>query len=341
MDKTLIKPVVASLFSGAGGLDTGFENAGFHVSYANEFDKKITPTLRANFPDSTIDDRSLFDVPSEDIPHAVGIVGGPPCQSWSAGGAGRGFGDSRGQLFKEYIRVIRDKQPLFFLAENVKGILSVRHKDALAEIIDEFEALGYNFTYKLVNANDYGVPQDRWRVIFVGYHKALGKTFEFPEEHKIKPTLRDAIGDLDGLAIAAPKNSTNGTLSPHANNEYMTGGFSPMFMSRNRVRTWDEPSFTIQAGARQAPLHPSAPKMVKVGENSHIFAPGHEDAYRRLSVREAARIQTFPDTYKFVYDNVVYGYKVIGNAVPVKLAEAIAEKIKKDVDPFLKENSAW
>lgn len=332
---------IASLFSGAGGLDTGFENAGFHVSYANEFDKKITPTLRANFPDAEIDDRSLFDVPSEDIPHAVGIVGGPPCQSWSAGGAGRGFGDSRGQLFMEYIRVIRDKQPLFFLAENVKGILSVRHKDALAEIIDEFEALGYNFTYKLVNANDYGVPQDRWRVIFVGYHKSLGKTFEFPEEQKIKPTLRDAIGDLDGLAIPAPKNGTNGVLAPHANNEYMTGGFSSMFMSRNRVRGWDEPSFTVQAGARQAPLHPSAPKMVKTGENTHIFAPGHEADYRRVSVREAARIQTFPDTYKFVYDNVAYGYKVIGNAVPVKLGEAIAEKIKKDIDPFLAENSTW
>lgn len=332
---------ITSLFSGAGGLDTGFENAGFHVTYANEFDKKITPTLRANFPNAEIDDRSLFDVPSEDIPHAVGIVGGPPCQSWSAGGAGRGFGDSRGQLFMEYIRVIRDKQPLFFLAENVKGILSVRHKDALAEIIDEFEALGYNFTYKLVNAHDYSVPQDRWRVIFVGYHKALGKTFEFPAEHPVKPTLRDAIGDLDGLAIAAPKNSTNGAMTPHANNEYMTGGFSPMFMSRNRVRGWDEPSFTIQAGARQAPLHPSAPKMVKVGENSHIFAPGHENEYRRLSVREAARIQTFPDTYKFVYDNVAYGYKVIGNAVPVKLGEAIAEQIKKDVDPFLAVNTTW
>lgn len=336
-----IKPVVASLFSGAGGLDTGFENAGFHVSYANEFDKKITPTLRANFPHSKIDDRSLFDVPSEDIPHAVGIVGGPPCQSWSAGGAGRGFGDKRGQLFMEYIRVIRDKQPLFFLAENVKGILSVRHKDALKEIIDEFDALGYNFTYKLVNAHDYGVPQDRWRVIFVGYHKSLGKTFEFPEEQKFKPTLRDAIGDLDGLAVAAPKNSTNGALAPHANNEYMTGGFSPMFMSRNRVRGWEDPSFTIQAGARQAPLHPSAPKMVKTGENSHVFAPGHEDEYRRLSVREAARIQTFPDTYKFVYDNVAYGYKVIGNAVPVKLGQAIAEQIKKDIDPFLAKNSTW
>lgn len=332
---------VASLFSGAGGLDTGFENAGFHVTYANEFDKKIVPTLEANFPDAEIDNRSLFDVPSDEIPYSVGLIGGPPCQSWSAGGAGRGFGDARGQLFKEYIRVIRDKQPLFFLAENVKGILSVRHKDALAEIMAEFDDLGYNFTYKLVNANDYGVPQDRWRVIFVGYHKALGKTFEFPEPQLVKPTLRDAIGDLDGLAIPAPANGTNGDMKPHANNEYMIGGFSPMFMSRNRVRDWDDPSFTIQAGARQAPIHPSAPKMVRTGPDSHVFAPGHEHEYRRLSVREAARIQTFPDNYKFVYSNVAYGYKVIGNAVPVKLGEAIATQIKKDIDPFLEENLTW
>lgn len=332
---------IASLFSGAGGLDTGFENAGFHVEYANEFDKKIVPTLRANFPDANIDNRSLFDVPSEEIPYTIGVVGGPPCQSWSIGGAGRGFEDKRGQLFMEYIRVIKDKQPLFFLAENVKGILGIRHKDALAEIIAEFDNLGYNFTYQLVNSNDYGVPQDRWRVIFVGYHKSLGKTFEFPKPFAIKPTLKDAIGDLDGLSIPAPKNGTNGDMKPHANNEHMTGGFSSMFMSRNRVRTWDQPSFTIQAGARQAPLHPSAPLMVKVSDNSHIFAVGKESLYRRLSVREAARVQTFPDDYKFVYDNVAYGYKMIGNAVPVKLGEAIAIEIKKDVDEYLSSHSSW
>ena len=104
-----------------------------------------------------------------------------------------------------------------------------------------------------------------------------------------------------------------------------------MFMSRNRVRSWDEPSFTIQAGGRQAPLHPKAPKMVKVEQNKQIFAEGKEDLYRRLSVRECARIQTFPDTYKFIYNDVANGYKMIGNAVPVNLAKAIAKKIKEDL----------
>ena len=111
----------------------------------------------------------------------------------------------------------------------------------------------------------------------------------------------------------------------------MIGGFSSMFMSRNRVRSWDEPSFTIQAGGRQAPLHPKAPKMVKVEQNKQIFAEGKEDLYRRLSVRECARIQTFPDTYKFIYNDVANGYKMIGNAVPVNLAKAIAKQIKKEL----------
>lgn len=235
---------IVSLFSGAGGLDTGFHNAGFNVIWANEFDKKITPTLRHNFPKTIVDDRSLFDVQSADIPDAIGVVGGPPCQSWSVAGAGRGLSDQRGQVFLEYIRVIRDKKPLFFLAENVAGMLSSRHKASLDFIVEEFNKLGYNFTYKLLNVRDYGVPEDRKRVIFVGYHKKLGKAFKFPEpvpasERKV---LRDAIWDLKDTAIQAlDKNKTNGDKLKVLNHEYLNGGFSTIYMSRNRVRSWNEP----------------------------------------------------------------------------------------------------
>ena len=111
----------------------------------------------------------------------------------------------------------------------------------------------------------------------------------------------------------------------------MTGSFSTIFMSRNRVRSWDEPSFTIQAGARHAPLHPQAPKMVHVGKDLFEFQPGSEDLYRRLSVREAARVQTFPDNFEFKYSRISDGYKMIGNAVPVKLAEAFAKTISQDL----------
>ena len=112
----------------------------------------------------------------------------------------------------------------------------------------------------------------------------------------------------------------------------MNGGFSTIYMSRNRVRSWDEPSFTIQAGGRHAPIHPKAPKMKFISQNERIFEPGCEDQYRRLSVRECARIQTFPDNFIFKYRDVADGYKMIGNAVPVNLAFEIAKQIKKDLE---------
>jgi DNA (cytosine-5)-methyltransferase 1 len=112
----------------------------------------------------------------------------------------------------------------------------------------------------------------------------------------------------------------------------MIGDFSSIFMSRNRVRSWDEQSFTIQAGGRHAPLHPHAPKMKFVEQNKRIFVPGKEHLYRRLSVRECARIQTFPDDFIFYYDKVSAGYKMIGNAVPVNLAKFLAENIKAQIE---------
>ena len=115
------------------------------------------------------------------------------------------------------------------------------------------------------------------------------------------------------------------------NHEYMLGGFSSMFMSRNRVRSWGEPAFTVQATARQCQLHPQAPKMEKTGEGVFVFKPGSENLYRRLSVREAARVQTFPDSFVFYYRDIADGYKMIGNAVPVKLAKVVAEQIMLDL----------
>jgi DNA (cytosine-5)-methyltransferase 1 len=328
---------IASLFTGAGGLDLGFHKAGFHISWANEFDKTITPTLRHNFKDTVVDSRDVVQVASGDIPSVIGVIGGPPCQSWSEAGKGRGFKDIRGKVFLEYIRIIKDKKPLFFLAENVSGMLSSRHAESFAFLVSEFEKLGYYFTYKLLNAHDYGVPEDRKRVFFIGYHKSLGKGFKFPEplssnQHRV---LKDAIWDLKDNALPAlPKNKTNGDKLKVSNHEYMNGGFSTMYMSRNRVRGWDEPSFTIQAGGRHAPLHPQAPKMVKTGVDVQEFVAGSEHLYRRLSVREVARIQTFPDDYEFIYRDVSDGYKMIGNAVPVQLGEVIAKQIKQDIDDF-------
>jgi DNA (cytosine-5)-methyltransferase 1 len=323
--KAMSKKIV-SLFSGAGGLDLGFHNAGFATVWANEYDKTIWDTFRHNFPNTTLETRSITDVAAEEVPDCDGVIGGPPCQSWSEAGAGRGIADARGQLFNDYIRILRAKKPKFFLVENVSGILAPKHAESFKGFLKDFEDAGYSVNWKLVNAHDYGVPEDRLRVIIIGFRNDLKKTFQFPEPQIVKPTLKDAIGDLPEAAPAIDKNKTNGELAI-PNHEYMTGGFSPIFLSRNRVRSWDEPSFTIQAGGRQAPLHPRAPKMVKVEKNKQVFVEGKEHLYRRLSVRECARIQTFPDNYTFLYRDVANGYKMIGNAVPVKLAEALAKQI--------------
>lgn len=322
---------LASLFTGAGGLDLGFKKAGFSVVWANEYDPTIWETFEHNFPETALDKRSVVDVPASEIPFAEGIIGGPPCQSWSEAGAGRGINDKRGQLFFEYIRILKEKQPLFFLAENVSGILLPRHREAFNQILKQFEDVGYNVSYKLLNANDYGVPQDRLRVIIIGYHKnKVGISFEFPKPLDRRPVLKDAIYDLRQAKPAKEFNKTNGDLEI-SNHEYMNGGFSTIYMSRNRVRSWDEPSFTIQAGGRHAPIHPQAPKMKFIEENKRIFIPGKEHLYRRLSVRECARIQTFPDHFIFKYRDVADGYKMIGNAVPVEFAKNIATKIMQDL----------
>jgi DNA (cytosine-5)-methyltransferase 1 len=284
-----------------------------------------------------LDKRNVVDVLASEIPFADGIIGGPPCQSWSEAGAGRGINDKRGQLFFEYIRILREKQPLFFLAENVSGILLPRHRGAFNEILKQFADVGYNVSYKLLNANDYGVPEDRLRVIIVGYHKnKVGASFEFPKALEQKPTLKDAIWDLRNAKPAKPYNKANDQKDLFApNHEYMNGGFSTIYMSRNRIRSWDEPSFTIQAGGRHAPIHPQAPKMKFIEQNKRIFIPGKEHLYRRLSVRECARIQTFPDDFIFKYENVSDGYKMIGNAVPVNFAKALADRIMLDLNPYL------
>lgn len=322
---------IISLFSGCGGLDLGFSQAGFNVVWANEFDKDIWETYAQNHPHTFLDKRDIRKITSQDIPDCMGIIGGPPCQSWSEAGTQKGINDARGQLFADYVRILQDKQPLFFLAENVSGMLHKKHSSSIASIVESFEKANYTVSFKLLNAVNYNVPQDRKRVIFVGYHQSLNKQFNFDSIVKTIsiPTLRKAIWDLRETVKATNDLKKQNCII--ANHEYMQGGFSSIYMSRNRVRTWDEPSFTIQAGGRHAPIHPQANKMIHVGRDKWIFEPKSPAPYRRLSVRECARIQTFPDNFIFYYKNIIAAYKMIGNAVPVNFSYAIAQAIKKDL----------
>lgn len=321
-----------SLFSGAGGLDLGFERAGFEIIAANEYDKTIWETYEKNHKARLIK-KDIREILSDELPKSDGIIGGPPCQSWSEAGSLRGINDPRGKLFYEYIRILKDIQPKFFLAENVKGMLSKRNTDAVRDIIKEFEEAGYNVFIKLLNAFDYGVAQDRERVFYVGFRKDLNIShfeFPYPIKEKERKFLKDTIWDLKDNALPGKeKNKTNADDCIVDNHEYLTGGYSTIFMSRNRVRQWEQPAFTVQASGRQCQLHPQAPTMIKVDKNIYKFVIGKEELYRRLSIRECARIQGFPDTFKFYYTSLEDGYKMVGNAVPVDLAYIIAKRIKE------------
>lgn len=321
---------IASFFSGCGGLDLGFEQAGFDIIWANEYDKSIFQTYESNHPSTYLCKSDIRQINPNDIPVVDGFIGGPPCQSWSYGGAHRGLADDRGKLFVTYIEIIKKKQPKFFIIENVDGMLSDVHYPTFITFVRDLENCGYNVYYQLLNAVDYNIPQERKRVFIVGFRSDLNCRFKFPNPSDSPqiPLIR-AIGD-----IVVPPTLSDGFANPFAvngrfyNHDCYTGPYDKKFMARNRVRAWDEVSFTIQAQAKNCPLHPQAPKMEFLDANTRKFKSGYEHLYRRLSVRECARIQTFPDSFRFYYQNVKDGYKMVGNAVPPRLAYRLAMAIK-------------
>jgi DNA (cytosine-5)-methyltransferase 1 len=333
---------IISLFSGCGGLDLGFEKAGFNISLANEFDHVICENYRINHPNTKLIEGDIRLLSKTEISNIIGIdiagiIGGPPCQSWSAAGSKKGIQDPRGKLFFEYIRILQEVKPVFFLAENVTGMLSNRNSITVENILKMFDESGYSVSIYIVNAKDYGVAQERKRVFYIGFRRDLNINFVLPKGststdfNKFK--LIDIISDLESSALPALSKNRHNSNSKN-NNEYFVGGYSPMFMSRNRVKSWDEQAFTVQASGRQCQIHPSAPKMQKISKDHFIFAKGHEQKYRRMTVREIARIQGFPDSFKFSYKNVNDGYKMIGNAVPVNLAYEIAITIKNTLKEY-------
>ena len=324
---------ILSLFSGCGGLDLGFKKAGFKIPVANEFDKNIFETFKKNHKETFLIEEDIRNLSAENFPCDIdGIIGGPPCQSWSEAGSQRGINDSRGKLFFDYVRILKDKKPKFFLAENVSGMLANRHSNAVKYILELFKNCGYNVTITLINAKNYGVAQERKRVFYIGFRKDLDINFKFPkgstENNLKKLTLRDVIWDLQFSAVPTSFGNLHNAESEN-NNEFFTGTFSTMFMSRNRVKSWDEQAFTVQASGRHCQLHPQAPKMIFFEKNDCRFVEGKENLYRRMTIREIARIQSFPDTFKFFYKNANDAYKMIGNAVPVQLAYEIALSIRK------------
>ena len=330
-----VTPRLVSLFSGCGGMDVGFDKAGYHRVWANDFDADAQAVFKLNLGE--IDGRDITTIPVEDIPECDIITAGFPCQPFSNAGNRRGVYDERGELYLECLRIIENKKPKAVLFENVKGLLSSKHQSGkkLIDVIKEdLENLGYNVNYKVVNASDYGVPQNRERMILIGLRSDLGKVFEFPpvQEDKSQLTLRHILDVPKELP-----NQSYWPYSPQAQSmieQIPEGGswksipyenLSPRFKRiRDDMKRYHAPNFyrrfsrdeingTITASAQP--------------ENCGITHPTEN---RRYTIREIARIQTFPDDFLFIDDslkNVVAMYKVIGNAVPCHLAEVIAEAI--------------
>lgn len=328
-------PRLVSLFSGCGGMDKGFEMAGFQRVWANDFDKDAQRVFKLNLGE--IDGRDITTVPVEDIPDCDILTAGFPCQPFSNAGNRKGVYDSRGELYLECLRIIEFKKPKAVLFENVKGLLSSKHQSGkkLIDVIKEdLEKLEYRVNYKVVNASDYGVPQNRERMILIAFRNDLNKTFEFPavQEDKSKLTLRHILDIPENLP-----NQTYWPYSPQAQRmiEMIPEGgswknipyeeLSPRFQRiRDDMQKYHAPNFyrrfsrdeingTITASAQP--------------ENCGITHPTEN---RRYTIREIARIQTFPDDFLFIDESlkdIVAMYKVIGNAVPCHLAEVMANAI--------------
>lgn len=332
---------VVSFFAGCGGLDLGFRQAGFDVIWANEYDRSIHPTYRLNHFDTVLNTSDIRDLKTANIPDCDGFIGGPPCQSWSLGGKMKGLDDERGRLFLNYIKIIEAKKPKFFVIENVAGIVSDKHFKTFHGFLSTLGDAGYRVKFSVLNAADYGVPQTRIRVFIVGFRNDLSKDFIFPAPTtKGNPIiLRRAIGDIDESPRFYDKDPVLQDYDKWWNHDCYSGPYDKKFMARNRVKQWGEVSFTIQAQARNAPLHPQAPPMIYVSQDERRFDEKHIELYRRLSVRECARIQTFPDGFHFVYENILDGYKMVGNAVPPRLAKCLALSIKEQLPELKKEVS--
>jgi len=316
---------VISLFTGCGGLDLGFVGGfeflgkkypkrSFEVIWANDIDEPSCRTFRSYFNHDIVcgdivkilegKHATIFDEP---IPEKADVVlGGFPCQDFSHAGKRKGFKNDRGLLYQSMMEVVRRTKPIVFVAENVRGLLTMNDGEAIQLIVKDFESLGYNVIYKLLTAADYGVPQMRQRVIIVGTKKDKLPPFEHPKpilDEKTWITLKAAIGDLEKMEEGKVPNH-------HWSKARKNKGQGNNILSANK------PGPTMRT-------------------EHHGNIEFHWNGKRRLSAREAARIQSFPDNFIF-YPSTSSAYKQIGNAVPPVMAWHVANALEKFLSKHLK-----
>ena len=298
---------VVSLFSGAGGLDLGYVMAGHQIIWANDIDKDAVATYRRNIGNHVVCD-NISNVDSTDIPNCDIVIGGFPCQGFSVANTKRSVRDERNNLYRQLVRVISQKKPKFFVAENVKGLLSLAKGKVFEMILKDFMDLGYNVSYKVLNAADYGVPQLRQRVIIVGVRRDLSFEYSFPAPtHNMNGTenlfkwvsVQTALSDI-------PDPDTPNEIANHEYSKYKL-------------------NFNGYLGHRMLNPNKPAPTVTARGDDKGgvVILP-HPNAQRRMSCRELATIQSFPLDYVFVGTRSSV-YRQIGNAVPPLLGYALAK----------------
>ena len=307
------RPTAVSLFSGCGGSDAGLIAAGFDVLMANDLLAYAAETYRANLPETDYRQCPVEEVRS--FPAADLLVGCYPCQGYSQGGA-REAARGINYLFTEFGRALRAIRPKAFIVENVSGLTRVDNRALFLHQLRNFRQAGYTVQWQLLNAADYGVAQERHRVIIVGIRTDQGVSYKYPT-----PTH----GSEAGIPHVTIRDALRG-LPEWPEGEFNTEDFHWYYMSRNRRRDWDSVSKTIVSRARHMPLHPMSPPLVCKGPDHYEFA--HEGPARRFSYREAACLQGFSKDIVFPDSNGMYTrYKVIGNAVPPPLFEAVARAL--------------
>lgn len=305
---------VIDLFSGAGGTALGLENAGFDHILLNEYDKNAAATLKHNKPEWNVDCRDIRDVDFAGMSADI-VEGGFPCQAFSLAGKKLGFEDARGTMFFEFARCVKEVRPKIAIGENVRGLLLHEDGRTLSAMIDILEEIGYRVAYKVLKAQYFDVPQKRERLIIMAVRNDLDIPFIFPREKDYIVTLGDALCDCPvsaGQEYPEKKKKIMSMISPggywrdlpeNLQKEYMGASY---FMGGGKTGmarrlSWDEPSLTLTCAPAQ-----------KQTERCH------PEETRPLTVREYARIQTFPDDWQF-QGSTGAQYKQIGNAVPVNL----------------------
>lgn len=350
-----MKPKVLSLFCGAGGFDLGFVQGGFEIVLGIDNNKKAAQTYSSNFSHPVLC-KDIAEVKIEELPDCDVVIGGFPCQGFSLANSFRSCDDPRNSLYKEYLRVIQGKKPKVFVAENVKGLLSMKTPsgERVIDVIQkDFSTIGYYTSYISVNAKNYDVPQSRSRVFIFGVQKELYDRSQYKSKSSkcSKPTRLKIQGEYKtykkiftvteemlkdfypvfGLehAVQHEHRITQRQalkdipfVESEVNTQYKPHG---RFMTRDRCSSWDGVSFTITSKTHN--LHPSSTKMRYVEKDKYVFVDD-PPVYRAYTWREAAALQTFPKDFVFCGGRTNI-YEQVGNAVPVNLAWYISKVTQK------------